>query len=290
MKKLIIQSYGMYLNLLGFLSPRKAGLIGFQLFCRPFRLVINQKQKEFFNTADRFTMIHEGTSIQCYKWGNGSKKILFLHGWQSHTYRWKAYIENLSKEEYTIFSLDAPGHGLSGGNFLSVPLYSSLVEKFIKDHGPVDTVVAHSLGAFTLLYTLYRQPLLPVNKIILMAPPGEANDFLSVFKQTLNISERTLKYIIDHFVSRYDVSPEYFSTLKFASKINVKGLIIHDEDDNEAPYHYSVPLQQIWQKSKLVTTKGFGHNLRSSIVVKEVVDFIDDTVYQQTLQQVRITT
>lgn len=273
----------MYLNLLSLVLPRKAGLIGFQLFCRPFRLVITQKQKEFFNTADRFTIVHEGTIIQCYKWGNGPKKILFLHGWQSHTYRWKAYIDALSKEEYTIFSLDAPGHGLSEGNFLSVPLYSSLTERFINDHGSIDTVVAHSLGAFTLLYTLYRQPLLPLNKIILMAPPGEADDFVSVFKQTLNISDRTLRYIIDQFISRYEVSPEYFSTLKFAPRLNVKGLIIHDEDDNEAPYHYSVPLQQVWQKSKLITTKGFGHNLRSTTVVKYVVDFIEEPVHQTLL-------
>jgi pimeloyl-ACP methyl ester carboxylesterase len=279
MKMLIIRAYGLYLDLLGLVLPRKAGHTGFLLFCRPFRLPISQKQKEFFNTADKFIINLEGRAIQGYRWGRGSKKVLFLHGWQSHTYRWKAYIEGLSKEEYTIYSLDAPGHGLSEGNFLSVPLYSSLMETFINENGPFDSVVAHSLGGFTLLYTLYRQPLLPVNKIILMAPPGEASDFISVFKNTLKISERTLRLVVDHFVSRYEVSPEYFSAIKFASKVNMKGLIIHDEEDDEAPYHYSVPLQQVWEKSRLITTKGFGHNLRSTTVVKQVVDFIEDPIH-----------
>jgi pimeloyl-ACP methyl ester carboxylesterase len=283
MKTLIIRMYGIYLNLLGFISPAKAGHVGFLMFCRPFRLPISQKQKEFFNTADKFSVDLEGKHIQGYRWGHGPKKILFLHGWQSHTYRWKTYVEAISKEDYTVYSLDAPGHGLSEGDFLSVPLYSTLMENFIKEYGPIDTVAAHSLGGFTLLYTLYRQPLLPVGKVILMAPPGEANDFVSVFRKTLKISDRTLQLVLDHFVSRYEVSPEYFSAIRFAAKVNVKGLIIHDEEDTEAPYHYSIPLQQVWEKSKLITTKGFGHNLRSTVVVKQVVDFIEDSVHHHSL-------
>jgi pimeloyl-ACP methyl ester carboxylesterase len=280
MKTLIIRMYGLYLNMLGYVAPGSAGLKGFLLFCRPFRLPISQKQKEFFNTADRFTLDHEGYMIQGYKWGNGSRKLLFLHGWQSHTYRWKAYIEALRQDDFTIYALDAPGHGLSGGNFLSVPLYSSLIGNFIKEKGPFTSVVAHSLGGFTLLYTLYKYPLLPLSKVILMAPPGEASDFIDVFQKTLNISNRTLQLITDHFVSRYDVTPEYFSIVKFAENLNVKGLIIHDEEDVEAPYRYSVPLSQVWGKSRLVTTKGFGHNLRSASVVKEVVDFVSEPVHQ----------
>lgn len=280
MKTLLVRMYGLYLNALALIAPRTAGHRGFLLFCRPFRLPLTQKQKEFFNTADRLTITHESESIQVYRWGNGPKRVLFLHGWQSHTYRWKAYVEALPKDDFTVYALDAPGHGLSSGNFLSVPLYSALIENFIREQGPFHTVIGHSLGGFTLLYTLYRQPLLPLNKIILMAPPGEASDFISVFKNTLGLSDRTLQLVTDHFVSRYDVTPEYFSTQRFVAHVNMKGLIIHDEDDKEAPYHYSVPLQKAWEKSRLITTRGFGHNLRSATVVKDVVDFVHEPVKQ----------
>jgi pimeloyl-ACP methyl ester carboxylesterase len=281
MKTLMIKLIGLYLNVLSYLAPAAAGRKGFYLFCRPFRLPINQKQREFFNSADKFLLSIEGHTVQGYKWGSGPKKILFLHGWQSHSYRWKAYIEALSKDAYTIYSIDAPGHGLSGGNFLSVPLYSLLIENFIKDQGEVHTVAAHSLGGFSLLYTYYRIPLLPVNNIILMAPPGEANDFITVFQKTLGLSNRTLQLVTDYFVRQYDVGPEFFSTVKFASRVNVRGLIIHDEEDAEAPYHYTIPLHQAWEKSKLITTKGFGHNLRSATVVKDVTEFINGSVSHQ---------
>ncbi|HEY0655061.1 MAG TPA: alpha/beta hydrolase [Chryseosolibacter sp.] len=276
MKNLIIRLYGLYLNTLALVSPAKAAEHGFLLFCKPFRVPVNEKQKQFFNTAEKITVDHEDEKIQAYRWGTGKKKILFLHGWQSHTYRWKPYIEALKSDEFTIYSIDAPGHGLSSGSFLSVPLYSSLIENFIRDNGPFHSVVGHSLGGFSLLHTFHKYPLLQVNQLVLLAPPGEASDFISVFQKTLRLNSRTLNLVLDHFASRYEVTPDYFSTRRFIDSVNVKGLIIHDEDDDEAPYHYSIPLHKAWERSRLITTKGFGHNLRSTTVVKEVVDFITE--------------
>ena len=278
MKNTMIRILGIYLETLAVISPTLAARKGFQLFCRPFRVRTNPKQVAFFNSSNKFTLHHEGYNIQGYRWGNGPKKILFLHGWQSHSYRWKPYIDALPKDEYTLYSLDAPGHGLSSGNFLTVPLYSTLIEKFLRQHQDIHTVVAHSLGGFSLLYTFYREPSLPVDRIILLAPPGEASDFISVFQKTLRISNRTVQLVIRHFAERYQVTPDFFSALKFAPALKVKGLIIHDEEDMEAPYRYAVPLNKQWPLSKLVTTKGLGHNLKSQLVVKEVVDFIGEPV------------
>lgn len=283
MKSLIVKILGTYLDVMAHIAPSQAAQQGFQLFCRPLRVPINDKQLAFFNTSDKFRFAHEGFDIQGYRWGNGPKKILFLHGWQSHTYRWKAYIEALSKEEYTIYSLDAPGHGLSSGNFLSVPLYSSLIQNFIKSKGGMHAAIAHSVGGFSLLYSFYREPALPVDRLILLAPPGEASDFIASFKETLNVSERTVSLVIEHFAKRYQVTPDFFSAQKFAQGIEVKGLIIHDEEDIDAPYHYSIPLHNAWKRSKLITTKGYGHNLKSPSVIKQVVDFIQEPVHDHSL-------
>lgn len=274
MKNLTIRLLGIYLDTLAVVSPSSAAKKGFQLFCRPYRIPANERQHAFFNTAEKFNLNHEGNLVQGYRWGNGPKKILFLHGWQSHTYRWKTYVEALPKSEYTIYSLDAPGHGLSSGNFLSVPLYSSLIESFVQQNSSIHTVVAHSLGGFSLLYTLFREPGLPIDRVVLLAPPGEAGEFIAAFQQKLRVSDKVVKLVVDHFTKQFDVSPDFFSARRFVEKINVDGLIIHDEDDTEAPYEHVVPLQQVWKRSQLITTKGFGHNLKSTMVVKEVVDYI----------------
>jgi pimeloyl-ACP methyl ester carboxylesterase len=85
-----------------------------------------------------------------------------------------------------------------------------------------------------------------------------------------------MQLVIDHFATRFGVRPDFFSTQKFAGSLKVKGLIIHDEDDAQAPYEYSIPLQKSWPQSRLVTTKGLGHNLRSFSIVKQVLDFIEE--------------
>jgi pimeloyl-ACP methyl ester carboxylesterase len=275
MKSLVIRLYGFYLNVMAIVAPASAAKKGFLIFCRPIRVKTSLKQKHFFNSADRFELRIENEVIQGYRWGNGNKKILFLHGWQSHTYRWKPYVEALQNDDFTIYSFDAPGHGLSSGNFLSVPVYSAVIENFIRETGDFHAVVGHSLGGFSLLYTLHRFPLLQIDQVVLLAPPGEASEFISVFQKTLGLNAKTVNLVIDEFVNRYNVAPEYFSTTRFAKSLNVPGIIIHDEEDNEAPYRYSTQLHQNWNRSKLVTTRGMGHNLRSPAVVKEVVNFIN---------------
>ena len=288
MKTLVTRMIGSYLNTVAIVSPSRAAVLGFQLFCRPFRSKITLKQQQFFNSSDRSELTHGDDKIQIYRWGRGDKKVLFLHGWQSHTYRWKPYIEALNQDEFTIYSLDAPGHGLSTGKFLSVPVYSELIETFIRNSGPFHSVIGHSLGGFSLLYAIHKYPLLPVNQLILLAPPGEASDFISVFQKSLGLSSRALTLVLDHFKARYEVGPEYFSTTRFVKSLNMTGLIIHDEDDVEAPHHYSVPLHQGWDRSRLITTKGFGHNLRSPKVVKSVVEFITDNTLQLNVQPISL--
>jgi pimeloyl-ACP methyl ester carboxylesterase len=173
--------------------------------------------------------------------------------------------------------LDAPGHGLSGGDFLSVPVYSDLIQAFILGLGEVHTVIGHSLGGFSLLYTFHRHPLLPIRRIILMASPGEASDFVNVYRKALGLSDKAVSLISDEFVSRYNFGPEYFSAPKFAQSVNIPGLIIHDVTDIEAPYRHAEAIHESWSKSRLIKTEGLGHNLKSASVVEHVVNFVNET-------------
>src|SRR5688572_25427969 len=102
MKAIITKFAGWYINTLALVAPQQAGMAGFKLFCRPFRGTVTDYHRKFLNTADQFSFEHDGVNIQAYRFGNGPRKVLFLHGWQSHTFRWKAYIEALDKNEYTI--------------------------------------------------------------------------------------------------------------------------------------------------------------------------------------------
>ena len=274
MKTVIMKLIGRYLNTLALVAPRHAGRLGLALFCRPFRGKITARQKQFLQSAGHFKFTHDKEIITGYTWGNGAKKILLLHGWQSHTYRWKPYVEQLIAQGYMVFAFDAPGHGLSTGSFLSVPFYSEVIEKMILRIGQPDAIVGHSIGGFAALFTLHRTPSLSSGKLVVMASPGEATEFFEFYKSALSLSQRSVDLTIKSFKELYNHGPEYFSAPQFASTITIPGLIIHDEDDKETSVNHSRQVHQQWSNSRLLITKGLGHNLKSAEIVKEVVQFI----------------
>lgn len=278
MKKFVSSLIGSYLNLMSVVAPRTAARQGFSLFCRPVNTPMKHYHKRFLDTAKKSTFHHEGISVQVYKWGNGKKKLLFLHGWQSHSFRWKNYIESFSSDEYTMYAFDAPGHGASGGNFLTVPLYSSIVEKFILEQDGVDALIGHSLGAFTALYTFHRLPLLPVKKLVCLASPGNATEFIQFYQELLNLSERCIGLVRNYFYEAIKHPVEFFSVESFASSLNLPGLIIHDEEDDETSHANSVLIHQQWPKSRLLLTKGYGHNLRFPEVIEQVAGFVKEPI------------
>jgi esterase/lipase len=232
-------------------------------------------QLEFLNQADeQFTIDYAGKKVQAYRWGNGSKKVLLLHGWQSHSYWWRYVINRLSKEEFTIYSLDAPGHGLSEGDFLNLPHYSGLIEQFIIEHKSFHAILTHSFGGFAAVYTLHRLPNLSISKLVVMAAPGEVEYFFKYYQKVLGLSKKIIGLINDYFEKTIGHSPSYFKMVEFSKSLQLQGLIIHDKEDKEAPYQTALEMNEAWKNSSLISTTGLGHNLKSKELVEQVAMFV----------------
>ncbi len=277
MKKITFYLIGLWLNVLAIVSPKRAGKKAFYLFCYPSRIPLNDNHLEFLNQA-KFETFQTGTNtIQTYRWGNGSKKILFLHGWRSHAFRWKKYIESFSPDTFTLYALDAPGHGLSTGKYFNIQYYSEVIEQFVKHVGGVDTLVSHSIGGFSSLYALHRVPTLRVNNLIIMGTPGQAKEFVGFYKKSLSLSDRTIQLMTDYFKKKIGFDPSYFSAPDFAKSLTLRGLIIHDEEDKEALVHNAIDIHNAWPSSSLIITKGLGHNLRSEEVIGYVQNFLEES-------------
>ncbi|MEP2670103.1 MAG: alpha/beta hydrolase [Cyclobacteriaceae bacterium] len=282
MKKIVPKLIGTYLNTLSVVAPSKVGKIGFNIFSTPLAPPVKPHHRLFLETASQFTFKSDGIDIQGYQWGKGEKKILFLHGWQSHTYRWKKYIESFSQEEYTIYAFDAPAHGMSGGKYANIPIYSKAIQSFLERSGAMDAIVTHSMGSFATLHLLYHHTQFDLGRIVLLGSPGEANDFISFYQSFTGLNDRTFKYIIDYLEQVFGQAPDYFSAPKFAAALKIPGLIIHDEGDEEAPYAHAQRIHSAWPQSQLITTQGFGHNLRAP----EVVEMVRDYVMKEQLQSI----
>ncbi len=275
MKTIIAKLIGLYFNVLAWVAPRKAAQQGFLFFCTPQKSTVKDHQQRFLDTADKMRFLFDGYRIQSYRWGHGPKKVLFLHGWGSHSYRWKNYIEALDPSRFTVYAFDAPAHGNSGGKHLNLQIYSLALETFLNLVGPMNAVVGHSLGSFAALYTLHRLgDRHAVDELVVTAPPGEATEFVLFYQSALGLSERSVRLINEAFLHNVQNLPGYFSAKKFALNLPVAGLIVADDGDVETPWHHAESIHRVWPGSRLITTRGLGHNLRSREVVAHVVDFI----------------
>ena len=277
-KKILIFSIGLYLNILAWIAPHRAGRKGFYLFCRPRRRPVKPHHLEFLDTSAKFVIEYAGKKVQGYRWGTGEKKILLLHGWESHSYWWKSIVNSLPKEQYSLYSIDAPGHGLSEGSYANIPHYSGLIEQLVLSHGKIHAILGHSLGAFSSVYTMHRLPQLPVSRMVVMASPGEAKEFFSYLRNVLGLSRRSIKVIGEYFVEKLGHGPDYFSLKEFASTLILPGLIIHDTEDKEAPYPHALEAHKNWSNSEMITTTGLGHNLKSSDLLNRVEYFLNSEV------------
>lgn len=283
MKTLIYQSIGFYLNTLSKIAPEKGAKAGFKLFCTPQRAKLKKSHRSFFNTAKQEDFDFNGINIKIYQWGSGPKKILFVHGWQSHSYRWKKYIESMPPDEYTLIAYDAPAHGLSDSNQFTVPLNAYLLSLLSEKYSGFDTVIAHSIGSMSVLYGLYYHENIHLKRFISMASPGKAEEFFQFYLTSLNLAPRTMVGIINEFQLYAKQELKYINATTYAQKLNVPGLIIHDKDDPDTPYETALALNKVWEKGELITTEGLGHNLKSEELVQLVIQYLKSSTIDKQL-------
>jgi hypothetical protein len=274
MQKVIVYLLSNYLRLVNSISPRLGGKHAFLLFCYPFPLKFKKYQSDFLKTSHFSFLDFEGKRIAQYRWGSGEKVILCLHGWQSNSFRWKKYVEVLDKKKYTMICLDAPAHGRSDGVLFNVPMYARLIQQFLEQN-KVDSILSHSLGAFSTMYLLSNYPLLSPPKVIALGTPSYADSFIDEFIRVLNLSSKARRNLVTYFTNYSGLKTNDFDSKLFAKNQKSFGLIVHDINDKEAPFEYAKEMAKIWPKSRFLGTEGFGHKLRDDSVVQEVIKFID---------------
>ena len=53
------------------------------------------------------------------------------------------------------------------------------------------------------------------------------------------------------------------------------GLIIHDKKDRIIPYKDGLKFKQNYHNAKFISTKGFGHGLKSDVVYNHILEFLN---------------
>ncbi|HLV14091.1 MAG TPA: alpha/beta hydrolase [Xanthomarina sp.] len=275
MKLVLQKTIGLFINLIGLLSPKLAARIALFLFTKPLKGQINEKQSDFLDTAFREELTYNNMPIMTYRWLGTKETVLLAHGWESNSARWQTLITNLKKRGYGVVALDAPAHGRSGSNRFNAIIYSEFI-KVVSERFQPKIIIGHSVGGMATAYFQHKYQKESIQKLILLGAPSEFTDVLKRYTDMLGFSKRVKKHLNLMIKERFGEYPEAFSTANYLENINSKGLIIHDKKDRIIPFNDAVLIKTKYKNSTLISTEGYGHSLATDEVSNYIYDFLDN--------------
>ncbi len=275
LKRLLPKAIGNYINLLAWINPKAAARKAFAVFSKPRRGRVGDHHSSFLDPARTEKLNLKNIEIQVYHWPGDGKRILLVHGWESHTHRFKAMVNRLISAGYDIYALDAPAHGHSTGNRLYVPIYEEALRMVREKYRP-HYIIAHSIGAMTAIYNQYKNPLDDVEKMVILGAPDKLEDILKDYQKIIGLSSRGMKALNNYFIKRFGFDKKDFSSSAFAKAINVPALIIHDKNDRITRPSGSKNIYENWKNSRLIMTDGLDHSLYGEDVNDMIIDFLKE--------------
>jgi hypothetical protein len=271
---LLTKSIGFYINVLSFISPKKATQKAYDLFSIPRKGKITLNSiPEILQNAEALTLDFKGNAIQTYIW-KGDKTVIFLiHGWESNSARWKKALPFLLETGNTIVAIDAPAHGLSGGIDFNVPKYAEFINHVAQKFEP-QILIGHSIGGKACLYyqSLYENP--SIKKMVILGAPSDFKVILKNYIALLSLNSIIYKGLENYYLENYNLNITEIQGRIFSSNIATKGFIAHDIEDKIVAFSEGEKNAIAWKEALFVPTKGIGHSMNDTDLYQKVIAFL----------------
>jgi esterase/lipase len=271
---LLTKSIGNYINFLGLVAPTKAIQIAHSFFSQPRKGKLTlDKLPKTLQTAEWETINHNDDSIQTYIWKGNDTVVLLIHGWESNSSRWKKMLPHLKKSGSTIIAIDGPAQGLSSGTELTIIKYAEFIDVVSKKYQP-QYIIGHSMGGMTSIYYQYKYQNPTIKKIVTLGAPSDFKIILKNFTSLLSLSNTLEKSLVKKYTEFLNTNLDQISSKEFASKIDTKGLIVHDVEDKIVLFEEGKKIAESWKDVEFIETKGLGHKLHDDDLYKKVSEFL----------------
>tara|TARA_B110000438_G_scaffold296592_1_gene341526 strand:+ start:53 stop:907 length:855 start_codon:yes stop_codon:yes gene_type:complete len=257
-----------------FLSPSLTARLASLLFFTPIRFKAPKQELEFSRLAKTKTIKFKNNRVQVYEWGTADKAILLLHGWAGRATQVAHLVEPLMEAGYKVYSFDAPAHGNSNGRHTHVMEFSDLIFRIKELHPEIESIIGHSMGGAACVYAITKG--FVTEKCVIIGSPSSTKWILKSFCETINVSSRIEKLMRDRLVAKFQKQFDDLSISNLVKTIDTDSLILHCEDDVDAPVESAHQIHEHWKNSKLVLTKKLGHRriLKNKDVSQTIIDFL----------------
>jgi pimeloyl-ACP methyl ester carboxylesterase len=257
-------------------APQRAGRRAQRLFLTPPRHRFTEAELTALEEASLFTVPMPTGKLVGWRWGRmDGPKVLLAHGWGGRGAQLRSFVAPLLARGYGVLTYDAPGHGMTGGRESSFVHMAAALEAVLDQVGPVEAVVAHSMGGAVAGYAMSRGA--PVKAAVLLAPPASMTEHSHRFARVLRLPEAVRELVQGGIERRFGVPWSEFEAEKTVAHLVQPALIVHDANDVDNPIRDGERYAQHWPGARLLRTEGLGHRgiLRDPLVVSAVADFID---------------
>lgn len=227
------------------------------------------------NTTQETILIPKiNKKIVVYHYGNGSKKVLLVHGWSGRGTQLVKFADELIKQGYSTISFDAPAHGKSGTKTTLMPEFIASILELEKLHGPFEFAIGHSLGGMALLNSVKQG--LQLKKLVVIGSGDKIEDILTEYVKQLKLKPIVASKMSELFEKRFGEPMENYAAYLAAKEVNIPTLVIHDENDYEVPIFCGKNIFKHLPNGEMYVTKKLGHRkiLGDTNVINKSLDFI----------------
>ncbi len=264
-------------KVLQIVSPYLATRFGIKLFSTPVKFKTPKRERSFLKKSEvlRVEVLQISKTIQVYKYGSGPRKALLVHGWSGRGSQMHYIAENLG-EDFTVFAFDGPAHGKSTGKTTNMSEFISSIEVLSHKFGPFEALIGHSIGGMAVLNAVARG--VEAKSIITIGAADTISEIASDFAKKVGLSPKYGPRLKKYFDKKLHQDVNNFSAHKAANSIDIKTLVIHDQDDTEVSVSCARNIRQHLKDGQLLITHNLGHTtiLRNREVVHEINKFLND--------------
>jgi pimeloyl-ACP methyl ester carboxylesterase len=260
------------------LSAKQAAEMALTLFCTP-QTKSTKEPPPIFNSAIKHQRQLGETNFMAYQWkaAEHAPKVLILHGFESAAKNFAAYVQPLLEKGMEVWAVDAPAHGASAGNTITMPEYAATIALMEKEFGPFHRFMAHSFGGLALMHFLESVSDLQGRRAVLIAPATETVTAIDMFFHFLQLNAKVRQAFDQLIFEKAGVWPSHYSIPRTLQQVSIPLLWIHDEQDDITPIR---DIQSLIEAPpphlRFMITRGLGHRkiYRDPAVQRALVDFL----------------
>lgn len=241
------------------MGPRLGGSLALRLFCSPLppKFLGRRAMPAPWRAED---WAFEGSHLRAWRHGDSlgdRPQVLLVHGWGGKAAQMKSLAEALWQQGLDPVLLDMPAHGHSGGWSSHLPQWRRALFVAASHLGPLQGVVAHSLGAVATLSATARG--LPVQRLALLATSAPPATVLGWFGQAFGLGEAARHDLRKRLELLSDGPLAQFEPAWLGEHLHQAVLLIHDEQDRAAPVANAQALAETLPDARLLLSSGLGH-------------------------------